>query len=234
MKRTLIGALAVAFACPAGAGVIVNGTRVVYPADAREVSVQIDNVGQTPSLIQAWIDTGDPDRSPDDSDAPFVLTPPISRIEPGASQALRIAFSGPELPGGRETVFWLNVLDVPPRPDSADERRNFLQVAFRSRLKLFYRPAGLKGQANDAPRLLRWQRTSADRVRVENPSAYHVSLTSIRAAPGGREFLEHGTMLAPGAAIELDVPPSVRQVEFVAVNDFGGRVPRTADLEPGP
>jgi P pilus assembly chaperone PapD len=167
--------------------VVVNGTRVIYPAQAREVTVQVDNVGDSPALVQAWIDSGDANQTADNSDAPFVLTPPIARVEPGRSQALRVIFSGAQLPTDRESVFWLNVLDVPPSPDNADSGdQNYLQVAFRSRLKLFYRPQGLKGVANDAPAALRWTRTG-DRLRVENPSPFHVTLAEVHAVTGSSE-----------------------------------------------
>ncbi|MET0547790.1 MAG: fimbria/pilus periplasmic chaperone [Xanthomonas sp.] len=225
--------------CPSVlAGVIVNGTRVIYPAQAREVTMQIDNVGDAPSLVQAWIDSGNPGQSADASDAPFVLTPPISRIEPGRSQALRIIFSGKALPSDRESVFWLNVLDVPPAASGADgdAAKNYLQVAFRSRIKLFYRPQGLPGEANDAPQALRWQRLSSERMRIDNPTPYYVTLAEVHAGADatGPVLEDKGQMLAPGASIEMALPAAFVQVQFVTINDFGGRVPRTASVVAGP
>jgi P pilus assembly chaperone PapD len=235
-KALLSAVLAMSFCQSALAGVIINGTRVIYPSQAREVTVQVDNVGDAPSLVQAWIDAGNPDQTPDNSDAPFVLTPPISRIEPGRSQALRIIFSGSGLSVDRESVFWLNVLDVPPSPGkSAEGEQNYLQVAFRSRIKLFYRPQGLKGLANDAPESLRWTRLGSDRMRIENPTPYYVTLAEIRAGAdaGGPVLEDKGKMLAPRESIEMPVPAQYSQVQFVTINDFGGRVPRSATLATG-
>ena len=130
-RALLLAAFTLPFCQDALAGVVVNGTRVIYPAQAREVTVQVDNVGDSPALVQAWIDSGDANQTADTSDAPFVLTPPIARVEPGRSQALRVIFSGAQLPTDRESVFWLNVLDVPPSPDNADSGdQNYLQVAY--------------------------------------------------------------------------------------------------------
>ncbi|GHH59921.1 fimbrial biogenesis chaperone [[Pseudomonas] boreopolis] len=236
-KALLLAASMLSFCPSVLAGVVVNGTRVIYPSQSREVTVQVDNVGDSPSLVQAWIDAGNPDQTPDNSDAPFVLTPPISRIEPGRSQALRIIFSGSGLPADRESVFWLNVLDVPPKPGKSDEsgEQNYLQVAFRSRIKLFYRPQGLKGLANDAPGLLRWTRQGNDRVRIENPTPYYVTLAEVRAGgdADGPLLQDKGRMLAPREAMEVLVPAQYGQVRFVTINDFGGRVPRTAALAAG-
>jgi len=236
LSRTLLtAAFSLALCQTALAGVVINGTRVIYPGQAREVTVQVDNVGDSPSLVQAWIDSGDANQTADSSDAPFVLTPPISRVEPGRSQALRVMFTGAKLPTDRETVFWFNVLDVPPSPArTGDADQNMLQVAFRSRLKLFYRPQGLPGTANEAPALLRWSR-SGDRLRVENPSAYHVTLAEVHALAGTRDELveDKGKMAAPGHSIEFTVPAATTQVRFVTINDFGGRVERTVDLARG-
>lgn len=218
---------------PANAGIVINGTRVIYPAQSREVTVQVNNVGDAPSLVQAWIDSGNADQTPEDSDAPFVLTPPISRVEPGSSQALRVIYSGHELPADRETVFWLNVLDVPPAPEgAASGDQNYLQVAFRSRLKLFFRPQGLKGQANDAAQALAWTR-SREHLRVENPTPYHVTLAEVLALVGGKETVveSQGRMIAPGQSLEFIVPVATDQVRFRTINDYGGRIDRTIRLD---
>lgn len=231
-KALLLAASALFFTQAATAGVVINGTRVIYPAQSREVTVQVDNVGDAPALVQAWVDSGDPDQTADTSSAPFVLTPPISRVEPGRSQALRLIFSGAQLPTDRESVFWLNVLDVPPSPENTgDEEQNFLQVAFRSRLKLFYRPQGLTGNANDAPSSLRWSR-HGDRLRVDNPSPYYVTLAEVRAVTGSNErpVEEEGTMVEPKQNLEFTVPADIEQVRFTTINDYGGRVEHTVRL----
>lgn len=231
--RALLLAASTLLLCPSAlAGVVVNGTRIIYPAQSREVTVQVDNVGDAPALVQAWIDSGDADQTADTSDAPFVLTPPISRVEPGRSQALRVIFSGAALPTDRESVFWMNVLDVPPSPQNTDGgEQNYLQVAFRSRLKLFYRPQGLRGVANDAPATLRWTR-DGDRLRVENPSPFHVTLAQVHALSGSSERAveEQGKMVAPKQQLEFAAPGSIEQVRFITINDYGGRVEHTVRL----
>jgi len=231
-KALLLAASTLVLCQTASAGVVVNGTRVIYPAQSREVTVQVDNVGDAPSLLQAWIDRGDSEQTADTSDAPFVLTPPISRVEPGRSQALRLIFTGEQLPTDRESVFWLNVLDVPPSPENSDgEEQNYLQVAFRSRLKLFYRPQGLAGNANDAPAALRWSR-NGDHLRVENPSSFHVTLAEVHAvtSSGERPIEKSGAMVAPKQNLEFTAPAGIQQVRFITVNDYGGQVEHTIRL----
>ncbi|MEE9889478.1 MAG: fimbria/pilus periplasmic chaperone [Stenotrophomonas geniculata] len=216
----------------ARAGVVINGTRVIYPAQSREVTVHAENVGDSPALVQAWVGSGDANQNADASDAPFVLTPPISGIEPGLSQTLRLIFSGAELPADVESVFWLNVLHVPPPPQNAGGAgRNYLQIAFRSRLKLFYRPQRLKSSASDAPAALRWTQ-NGDRLRVENPSPFHVTLAEVHAATGSTEKTveDKGAMVAPKQSLEFAAPEGADQVRFITFNDYGGRVEHTVQI----
>lgn len=216
------------------AGVVVNGTRVIYPAQAREVTVQLDNVGDAPSLVQAWVDAGDQTQTAENSDAPFMLTPPISRVESGRSQALRLVLTGADLPADRESVFWLNVLDVPPSPQAGGEEQNYLQVAFRSRIKLFYRPKGLLGTANDAPQALRWQYRDGQ-LRVSNATAYHVTLAEVYAldAAAERVLERQGRMVGPQQNLQFDSSEKVERVRFISINDYGGRVEHTASVDAG-
>lgn len=61
------------------------------------------------------------------------------------------------LPKDRESVFWFNVLEVPPKPDAAKAaNQSLLQLASCTRIKLFYRPEGLSGIPSDAPLALKW------------------------------------------------------------------------------
>lgn len=47
------------------AGLVINGTRVIYPGDEKEITVQVSNKGQRPVLVQSWLDTGDSEATPD-------------------------------------------------------------------------------------------------------------------------------------------------------------------------
>ncbi|MCV5656029.1 fimbria/pilus periplasmic chaperone, partial [Escherichia coli] len=80
------------------------------------------------------------------------------------------------LPKDRESVFWFNVLEVPPKPDAATAtNQSLLQLAFRTRIKLFYRPEGLKGNPSDAPLALKWSWATAGgqtALQVTNPTPY--------------------------------------------------------------
>lgn len=237
-----VAALAVAaifIAAPmAEAGIVVDTTRVVYPAARREVTINIRNDSATPSLVQSWLDAGDANSRPGESAVPFVLTPPLFRLDPTKSQSLRLVYTQEPLPTDRESLFWLNVLDVPPRAAANPERPNQLEMAFKHRMKVFFRPAGLKGSAADAPAQITWKQVFSDgkfvALKASNPTAYHVSLVRLIATVEGRPVTIKAEMVGPFASAQfnletpLGAPGAPVAVEYTFVNDYGGNVKATA------
>lgn len=201
----------------ASASVVISGTRVIYPADAKEVTVKLTNAGSAPVLIQSWIDKGDAKAKPETISVPFILTPPINRVEPKKGQTLRLSYTGAALPKDKESVFWLNVLEIPAKAAKPGEV-NYLQMAFRSRIKLFFRPAELNGNANDAAKTLTWSSTSGG-VVATNSTPYYVSLVTVKV--NGNE--SEGQMIAPGESGKFSLPVvnTGNKVNFEFVNDYG-------------
>jgi len=233
----LAGAL---LAGPAHASVTIGGTRVIYPMAEREVNVKVDNDSRAPSLVQVWVDDGKTDADPGQSKVPFVVTPPIFRMEPQKSQTLRIMYTGEALPSDRESVFWLNVLDIPPKSAKAS-RANTLQFAFRTRIKIFVRPARLDGRPEDAPAKLTWQLVPApdgkgQALRVTNPTPYHVSFSEFGIEDGSRTFKnDMGGMVAPEGATVLRIPDLAgadagARVHYVAISDHAAALPGEAPI----
>lgn len=125
-------------ASQAHASVVISGTRVVFPSNEREVTIKLTNDGKTPALVQTWIDAGDQNASPETINVPFTLTPSMFRMEPNKGQTLRMIYTNEPLPTDKESLFWLNVLEIPPKAnDGAD--RNELQIALRTRIKIMFR-----------------------------------------------------------------------------------------------
>lgn len=236
MRTLALLVLSLTAAMPATASVVLSGTRIVYPAQEREVTLQIENKGTLPALVQSWLDDGDAESAPENTRAPFILLPPIARIEPGQAQALRIMYNGSSLAKDKETVFYLNVLDVPPNPSSKDgESNNYLQFAYRTRVKMFFRPAGLPGSAESAPEDLKWtvipSPAGGYTLRADNPTPFHVSFVGVKLQREGHSYLnDEGTyMVSPGGEVTFPLKsggaaPAAKEakVTFTYINDFGG------------
>lgn len=208
------------------ASAVISGTRIIYPSDSKEVSVKITNNGSAPILLQSWIDSGDQNARPSAIKVPFVLTPPINRVDASKGQTLRISYTGASLPIDKESVYWLNVLEVPGK-NQAKVADNTLQIAFRSRIKLFYRPAGLQGNANDAPKSVTWQ-AKENSIDASNPTPYYVNFVNLSV---NGEKVE-AAMVPPRSlmAVKLQGKPGDK-ISGAFVNDYGAVNNYTAEIK---
>jgi chaperone protein EcpD len=238
--RSIFAAALVAGLCvalPATAGVVIQGTRVVYPSQDKEVTVKLSNEGKKPALVQFWLDDGDEKSTPETARVPFTSTPPIFRLEPGKGQAVRVMQTGQALPADKESLFWVNVLEVPPKADDA-QAANRLQFAFRTRIKLFYRPQGLAGNVADAPGKLAWRwggSVTAPSLVVSNPTPYHVNFASMSVSAGGKTFnVEGGGMVAPNGEVTFTpkglASRDAKEVSFQTISDYGAVKDGTAPI----
>jgi chaperone protein EcpD len=227
----------------AQASVVIGGTRVVFPAQDGEVTLRLSNNGERPALVEAWIDHGDQHSTPDKVDTPFLITPPLFRMEAHKDQSLRILFTQPArpLPTDRESVFWLNVLEIPPKPSGKQfVGKNYLQLAIRSRLKLFYRPAGLAGDALKAPAELGFKAVTngaGQALLVHNPTPYHITISQITVNVSGKSYKVDTGMVAPLADLRLDISglertPVGSPIRFDTINDYGAAVTLKSTVSP--
>ncbi|WP_150322339.1 fimbria/pilus periplasmic chaperone, partial [Enterobacter hormaechei] len=71
----------------ASADIVISGTRIVYQQSQKDVIVSLDNRGKKPLLVQSWLDDGRDDTNPQELKLPFIITPPVSRIDPQKGQS---------------------------------------------------------------------------------------------------------------------------------------------------
>ncbi|MEQ5091652.1 fimbria/pilus periplasmic chaperone [Providencia rettgeri] len=215
----------ISFGTYSGASVVISGTRVIYLEEEGEVTVLLTNEGASSVLVQSWLDNGDIDAMPDNINIPFILSPPIIRIDPEKNQKLRMSYSGKTLPSDRESLFWLNVLEIPQT--KIDAPKNRLQVAFRSRIKFFYRPIGLKGDAIEAARSLSWS-IKDGHLSVYNHSAFYVSLISITVLHSGKKTVIDGDIVEPFNSKDFPVKSGMLSTHdsltYEYINDWGAVV----------
>ena len=219
--RFIITFVLVIMSFTAHAGIVIDSTRVIYSADKKEVTVNLRNTGTHPSLVQSWIDTGDPLVTPGKNTVPFVIMPPITRIDGGKGQTLRLIYTGKPLPDDRESIFWLNVLAVPPK--KSDSRNHLLNVAYQTRIKLFFRPSALNFKADDAAQKLQWKNESGA-LSVFNPTPYNISLLNVEWMAAGKTVSVAGEMVSPFGQARLataEIPAGVSGVDYTIIDDLG-------------
>lgn len=208
----------------AHAGVIVGGTRLVYDGNKRESAISVKNPDKTPYLIQSWVDSDGADgKQKGGAKPPFVVTPPLFRLDAGNENQIRIIRAGGALPEDRESVFWLNVKSIPATPSSASATNaNLLQISVKSRIKLFYRPDSLKNKHEDElyPQVT-FQR-QGNSLQVTNASPYYLTFYSLKV--GAASVDTSNIMLPPKGSAHYTLPAGGTggQVSWQLINDYGG------------
>jgi len=190
----------------------MGGTRVIFSEGKKEASLTVTNQDKnTPYLVESWIENFDKNNP---SQVPFIVTPPLFRLDAGKGSTLRINPLGLPLPKDRESVFWLNVKSISPSPR---DKSNQLQVNIKSKFKLFYRPKGLAGNPADA-----WQKLSfrqeGNQLIAHNPTPYFVSFYSLSV---NHHAINDAGMIGPGEDRHWTVSGSGK-VSWAAINDYGG------------
>lgn len=219
----LLWAASAFFSTAVSAAVSLAGTRLVFDGRFRESSIEVSNPGTTSALIQAWLST--PDAEPSvATDLPFVVTPHLAQLPAQGKQTLRLLYEGVGMPGDRESLLHLYVLEVPRRSEAAQQ----LSIAIRQRINVFYRPDSLPGDPAEAAKNLEWQRSATDdhALRVRNPTPFYVALQDLVFE--GREVSEY-LLIEPLSERSLTWPstPNSRsargRLTFKALTDYGGQ-----------
>ena len=201
------------------AGVVINTTRVVFPGNQENTEIQLTNSGDMPSLVQSWVDEGDINSSPETTGAPFMVVPPVTRIAGSGGQQLKIRVLKNNLPRDRESVFYLNVVDIPAKTATTG---NTLQFALRTRIKLFYRPAGLTANPETVIDNIQWK-LNGDHLSVTNNSPYHFTIAAINANDSSHTWLAASEMIPPFSEKQLPLKnkPAARNASVTYVDDYG-------------
>ncbi|EIS1618864.1 fimbria/pilus periplasmic chaperone [Salmonella enterica subsp. enterica serovar Sandiego] len=229
MRINIYGASATALgllmsAQSAIAAIALDRTRVIVNGGASSVSLSLSNENKNlPFLAQGWIE----DAQGNKITSPLIVLPPVQRVEPGARGQVKVQVSPAisALPQNRETLYYFNLREIPPRSN----KPNTLQIALQTRIKLFYRPSGIlldKTQAAygdwvEKVTLLR----HGDKYVLSNPTPYYLSLVEARGTEKGNPLRFQPVMVSPGGQETLSTPAAElgNTPVLTYINDYGGR-----------
>ncbi len=208
----------------AQAALSLASTRVVFDSDKRSVSVVVNNPSDNAFAVQTWVNTAADDTT---TAVPLIAAPPLFRIDPGKAQLVQINALPGDLPEDRETLFFFNVQEI---PQARGDASNVLNIALRTRIKLFYRPTGLGHDPMSRLDELRWSLERLDgkpHLVVDNPTPFHFSFSRLELRSGKRLSQPGGAPMATPLsrqhfALDATDIGSDPQVTFAAINDYGG------------
>ncbi|WP_455827626.1 fimbria/pilus periplasmic chaperone [Pseudomonas graminis] len=208
----------------AHAAVGLDRTRVIFDGSKDATSVNITNNNtQLPYLAQGWIE----DEEGQKITSPLIVLPPVQRLEPGKQSQVKVQAlpAAKALPQDRETVYYFNLREIPPRSD----KPNTLQIALQTRIKLFYRPQAIAPTQQDLSNP--WQEKltltrQGEHYQVNNPTPYYVTLVDARSTKAGKTIAGFEPMMVPpkGALLLGPTAKELGTTPYLSyVNDYGGR-----------
>lgn len=197
-------------------GVALGATRVIYDGSKKETSLTVKNKSAKEEfLIQSWIDDASGSKK-----TPFIITPPLFKLDPAKNGVLRIVnIDGSALPKDRESLFWVNVKSIPARSEE-NASSNVLQIAVRTRLKLLYRPEGLKGDVNSAAKALKFS-NAGNQLHIENATPFNITFNKFSI---NGKAIDKVSVVPPKGSVNLPFPAgisSANEVNYTIINDFG-------------
>lgn len=218
------------------AGIVMTGTRVIFPAQQTEKIIQLDNKDHFPNLVQVWLDSGDESSTPETANAPFVVSPPFFKLEAQQGQVLRLIFTGDKtkLATDREHLYYLNFSEMPAIKNT-DIDKNKLMVIFKNRLKVFYRPQGISRLPENIAQQLSFSvhTTSAQQsqIRIQNNSPYHANLTQHTLRLKDKEIQKgDNATIAPFSFFDWEINQTLPdlpalELHIILINDYGSAIP---------
>ncbi|EIV0763241.1 fimbrial chaperone [Escherichia coli] len=218
-KAALTALLSLSFCSQSMAAFVLNGTRFIYDEGKKNISFEVTNNAEKTYGGQVWIDnTGQGDR------IYMVPQPPFFKVPPKQKQIIRIMNIDTNLPKDRESLFWLNVQEVPPKPEVNDSEGSVLAIAMNTRVKLLYRPASIKDGRKDAEKQLKLVQRGSN-TWLKNPTPYYMAIVTVKhggkAVSLSNNVMKEASQLKPYSEINLGKKVSGK-VSVDAVNDWGG------------
>lgn len=197
----------------AQSGVVLGNTRVIYPSEAREVTLPLKNTETSQTfLVQSVIESADGGNQQN-----FAVTPPLFVLKPGGENKVRVFLKSPSpLPTDRESLFWMSIKAVPSAERKAEG--NFVQFAVTNRIKLLYRPQGLGTPDENSLKKITVS-LRGDEVVMYNPGPFYMNISMFTTGSLKKESLT----LAPNETLVLGSSKAAgTTAEVVFINDFGG------------
>lgn len=200
-------------------GVQLGRTRLFMEGGAQTVSFELSNWNPEPVLVSSWVEalTDEP------SDA-FMTSPSLMQIAPKRTASIRIEQMS-ALPADRESVFWLTVRSVPAVRPTDSSRAIF---GLTQKIKLHYRPKGLKGDTRAAAEALRWS-LADEGLSVNNPTPFSLSFLQMTAK---ETIVAVNDMCMPYTVCTFPVKGEARalfekafkagETTFTYIDEFGG------------
>jgi len=217
LLATLLSAIALMSMC-AYSAVTLDRTRIVFPGTEKSINITITNDNPEEAyLAQSWIEDLQGKKL---TKGAILATPPLQRVEARSSSLVRLSTT-PELgtlPQDRESVFYFNLREVPPKASDG----NTLQIALQSRVKLFYRPASILSESET-----KWAHKvtltkTVTGYRLNNTTPFILTVIGFGNTKEQAEKNSFDVVMVPPKSTH-DITANVSTPHLTYINDYGGK-----------
>lgn len=220
-KAALVALLSISFSSQSMAAFVLNGTRFIYEEGKKNISFEVTNNAEKTYGGQVWID------NTNQNDGVYMVPqPPFFKVSPKQKQIIRIMNTDSNLSKDRESLFWLNVQEVPPKPEVKDGEGSVLAIAMNIRVKVFYRPKNLLDGRKDAEKKIEVVHRGGT-TYLKNPTPYWFAITKVKV--NGQELTlmkkeeQNLSMMEPFGEVAISkLSSSMKNISVDAINDWGG------------
>lgn len=198
---------------------------------------ELENTNKDPYLIQSWIVAADPqtglpmDKNAQQEKVPFVITPPLHRLDAGERYRWRIQRVGNEgLQSDRESVFYVALKAIPTTEKQGEGKGEFVlsPVIYQ---KMLYRPAALEELRTDMLADKATFRREGNQLVVRNDSPLYMTFATLQIGDYQMPDSELYKMVAPFAEHRYPLPASAKgDVMWRLLNEYA--IATKAELKP--
>lgn len=207
------------------AGIIASSTRVIFREGENEKSLMLLNTNAYPIVVQTWVDNGDVNAAPERSTAPFISLPAVFAMQPSSMKGLRIIYNQQPLPTDRESVFWINLYEIPPTRAVTPPLQPSVTMAMNTQMKIFYRPKALVAKEAVLPAPVFTLRNEGNYFTLicDNSSAFYLSFSRLSLRVGQRDYpvQQESDMMTPPYSTKsyrLDISDKLEALSMAVVN----------------
>lgn len=202
----------------------LGATRIIYNPAKNGATVSVSNPNDYPVLVQSGVVTEDKSGK-----APFVVTPPLFRLDPKQQSRLRLVMTGEGAAKDRETLYWMCATGIPPELGDAWAGESTVKktgsasldvkIKLSQCIKVLVRPDAVKGKLTDAAPAVTWVR-KGDKLEASNPTPYYINIKSLDV---GGKAVSLPDYIAPFGKQNYALPTGAGgKVSWTYINDFGG------------
>ncbi len=205
-------------------GFEIGATRVIYNHDSPAASFWIKNGHQYPIIAQANILNSDKN-----SKAPFIITPPVLRVDGEMQTRLRVIPVSQTLNKDTEELFWICIKGVPPKEELGESTTAFkkashfnINIITNSCIKLISRPSKINMTVKDAVQKID-VKVQEERLVIYNKSPMYINISSAKINSKKVEIPNRYIKPYSNESIRFKVKKG-DEMQLSILNDYGAEI----------